>query len=127
MNKLLIILLLIPLLFINIPPYIELNNIAIIEEMGIKQNKNNYTLYLKEIIPIKEDNSIKYEYKYYESTSKNIKSCLKKINKSTKKTIYLNKVKTIYTNKNINIKKELGIKPNSIKLTNKDIKSIIEH
>lgn len=127
MNKLLIILLLIPLLFINIPPYIELNNIAIIEEMGIKQNKNNYTLYLKEIIPIKEDNSIKYEYKYYESTSKNIKTCLKKINNKTKKTIYLNKVKTIYTNKNINIKKELGIKPNSIKLTNKDIKSIIEH
>ena len=127
MNKLLIILLLIPLLFINIPPYIELNNIAIIEEIGIKQNKNNYTLYLKEIIPIKEDNSIKYEYKYYESTSKNIKACLRKINKSTKKTIYLNKVKTIYTNKNINIKKELGIKPNSIKLTNKDIKSIIEH
>lgn len=127
MNKLLIILLLIPLLFINIPPYIELNNIAIIEEIGIKQNKNNYTLYLKEIIPIKEDNSIKYEYKYYESTSKNIKTCLKKINNKTKKTIYLNKVKTIYTNKNINIKKELGIKPNSIKLTNKDIKSIIEH
>ena len=127
MNKLLIILLLIPLFFINIPPYIELNNIAIIEEIGIKQNKNNYTLYLKEIIPIKEDNSIKYEYKYYESTSKNIKSCLKKINKKTKKTIYINKVKTIYTNKNINIKKELGIKPNSIKLTNKDIKSIIEH
>ena len=105
MNKLLIILLLIPLFFINIPPYIELNNIAIIEEIGIKQNKNNYTLYLKEIIPIKEDNSIKYEYKYYESTSKNIKSCLKKINNKTKKTIYLNKVKTIYTNKNINIKK----------------------
>ena len=127
MNKLLIILLLIPLLFINIPPYIELNNIAIIEEMGIKQNKNNYTLYLKEIIPIKEDNSIKYEYKYYESTSKNIKTCLKKINNKTKKTIYINKVKIIYTNKNINIKKELGIKPNSIKLTNKDIKSIIEH
>lgn len=127
MNKLLIILLLIPLFFINIPPYIELNNIAIIEEIGIKQNKNNYTLYLKEIIPIKEDNSIKYEYKYYESTSKNIKTCLKKINNKTKKTIYLNKVKTIYTNKNINIKKELGIKPNSIKLTNKDIKSIIEH
>ena len=127
MNKLLIILLLIPLLFINIPPYIELNNIAIIEEIGIKQNKNNYTLYLKEIIPIKEDNSIKYEYKYYESTSKTIKSCLKKINKKKKKTIYINKVKIIYTNKNINIKKELGIKPNSIKLTNKDIKSIIEH
>ena len=127
MNKLLIIFLLIPLLFINIPPYIELNNLAIIEEIGIIQNKEKYTLYLKEIIPIKEDNSIKYEYKYYESTSKNIKSCLKKINNKTKKTIYLNKVKTIYTNKNINIKKELGIKPNSIKLTNKDIKSIIEH
>ena len=55
MNKLLIIFLLIPLLFINIPPYIELNNLAIIEEIGIKQNKENYTLYLKEIIPIKEE------------------------------------------------------------------------
>lgn len=127
MNKLLIILLLIPLLFINIPPYIELNNLAIIEEIGIKKNKENYTLYLKEIIPIKEDNSIKYEYKYYESTNKNIKTCLKDINKTTKKTIYLNKVKTIYTNKYINIKKELGIKPNSIKLTNKDIKNLLKN
>ena len=126
MNKLLIIFLLIPLLFINIPPYIELNNLAIIEEIGIKKNKENYTLYLKEIIPIKEDNSIKYEYKYYESTNKNIKTCLKDINKTTKKTIYLNKVKTIYTNKFINIKKELGIKPNSIKLTNKDIKILLK-
>ena len=60
MNKLLIIFLLIPLLFINIPPYIELNNLAIIEEIGIKQNKENYTLYLKEIIPIKEDNILKW-------------------------------------------------------------------
>ena len=127
MNKLLIMLLLIPLLFINIPPYIELNNLAIIEEIGIIQNKENYTLYLKEIIPIKEDNSIKYEYKYYEFTNKNIKSCLEEINKNTKKTIYLNKVKTIYTNKNINIKKELGIKPNSIKITNKDIKSLLKN
>lgn len=127
MNKLLIIFLLIPLLFINIPPYIELNNLAIIEEIGIKKNKENYTLYLKEIIPIKEDNSIKYEYKYYESTNKNISSCLKDINKTTKKTIYLNKVKTIYTNKYINIKKELGIKPNSIKLTNKDIKNLLKN
>ena len=127
MNKLLIIFLLIPLLFINIPPYIELNNLAIIEEIGIKQNKDNYTLYLKEIIPIKEDNSIKCEYKYYESTNKNIKACLKDINKTTKKTIYLNKVKTIYTNKYINIKKELGIKPNSIKLTNKDIKILLKN
>lgn len=127
MNKLLIIFLLIPLLFINIPPYIELNNLAIIEEIGIKKNKENYTLYLKEIIPIKEDNSIKYEYKHYESTNKNISSCLKDINKTTKKTIYLNKVKTIYTNKFINIKKELGIKPNSIKLTNKDIKTLLKN
>ena len=127
MNKLLIIFLLIPLLFIKIPPYIELNNLAIIEEIGIRKNKENYTLYLKEIIPIKEDNSIKYEYKYYESTNKNIKSCLKDINKTTKKTIYLNKVKTIYTNKYINIKKELGIKPNSIKLTNKDIKTLLKN
>ena len=127
MNKLLIIFLLIPLLFIKIPPYIELNNLAIIEEIGIKKNKENYTLYLKEIIPIKEDNSIKYEYKYYESTNKNISSCLKDINKTTKKTIYLNKVKTIYTNKYINIKKELGIKPNSIKLTNKDIKNLLKN
>ena len=127
MNKLLIIFLLIPLLFINIPPYIELNNLAIIEEIGIKKNKENYTLYLKEIIPIKEDNSIKYEYKHYESTNKNISSCLKDINKTTKKTIYLNKVKTIYTNKYINIKKELGIKPNSIKVTNKDIKTFLKN
>ncbi len=126
MNKLLILLLLIPILFIDIPPYIELNNISIIETIGIEENKNEYTLYLKEIIPIKEDNSITYKYHYYESTNKTLKKCLQDIESNSNKKIYLNKVKKLYTNKNINIKKELGIKPNSIKITNKNIKNLIK-
>lgn len=126
MNKLLIIILLIPLLFIKIPKYTELNNLAIIEEIGIKEENNKYTLYLKEIIPIKEDNSIKYEYKYYESTSKNIKTSLKEIKNKSNKKIYLNKVKNVYSNKQINIRKELGIKPNSFKITNKDILKLLK-
>ena len=127
MNKLLIIFFLIPLLFIKIPKYTELNNIAIIEEIGIKEKNNQYTIYLKEIIPIKEDNSIKYEYKYYESTSKNIKKSLNKIKNKTNKKIYLNKVKKVYSNTQINIKKELGINPNSYKITNKDILNYLKN
>lgn len=113
---------------IKIPPYIELNNLAIIETLAIEEKDNSYTVYLKELIPIKNDQGIKYNYKYYEATSKSIDKAISKIKKEASKKLYFSKVKKIITNiKNTDhIKKELDIKPNSIIHTNKSIKKIIK-
>ena len=52
MKKIIIITILVLTLFIiKIPKYIELNNLAIIESMGIDYKDKTYEVYLKEIIP----------------------------------------------------------------------------
>ena len=117
MKKIILILLIIIELFIiKIPKYEELNNLAIIKEIAIEYKENKYTIYLKEIIPIKDNQGINYKYKIYKETSSTIKEAYNKIKKKTKKKIYLNKVQKLKTNiKNTNkIKKELQIKPKSI-------------
>ena len=80
MKKLiLIIIIIIELLIIKIPPYIELNNIAIIEEVTLIKQDNKYHLTLKEIIPTKAEQTIKYKYKTYKSTGTSIKNALNNI------------------------------------------------
>lgn len=110
----LLLLILIPLLFIKIPKYKELNNLNIITDIGI-DCKNN-TIYLKEIIPVKDDDGIEYKYKLHEYHNYN------KVLQNKK--LYLNHVKKVVTNcsneKNFdqfnntiyknNIKKELSKK-----------------
>ena len=54
--------------------------------------------YLQEVIPIKSDAGIKYQYKYLSSEANNIDNAFIKIKKNNKKTIYTNKVKYIVTN-----------------------------
>ena len=51
----------------KIPEYKELNQLAIIESIGLYYDESNYVIYLREIIPIKSDEGIDYEYKYYVS------------------------------------------------------------
>ena len=117
MKKIILILLIIIELFIiKIPKYEELNNLAIIKEIAIEYKENKYTMYLKEIIPIKDNQGINYKYKIYKETSSTIKKAYNKIKNKTKKKIYLNKVQKLKTNiKNTNkIKNELQIKPKSI-------------
>ena len=117
MKKIILILLIIIELFIiKIPKYEELNNLAIIKEIAIEYKENKYTIYLKEIIPIKDNQGINYKYKIYKETSTTIKKAYNKIKNKTKKKIYLNKVQKLKTNiKNTNkIKNELQIKPKSI-------------
>ena len=121
MRKLLIISsILIILFFIEIPPYVELNDLAIIETIGIEYKDNQYTVFLKEVIPTKGDQGIDYKYKYYDARCSNIIDALNKIKKETPKKIYLSKVQKLVTNirQTNNIKKELDIKPNSIIHTN---------
>ena len=78
MRKYFLLLLLIPLLFIKIPKYIELNDLMIIKSIEI--NCENKTINLKEIIPTKEDNSIEYKYKTHKYNYNNINEINKIIN-----------------------------------------------
>ena len=112
----LLILILITLLSLKIPPYIELNDLVIIETIIIKKDHNIYNVYLKEIIPKKDNNSIIYEYKYYNSKNNNIIKAIESIQTKTDKKIYISKTKTLITNisNTDKLKKELNIKPNSI-------------
>lgn len=113
----LIIIIILEILLIKIPPYVELNNIAIIEEIKLIKKDNTYYLELKEIIPTKSDQSIKYKYKTYKSTGNTIKESLNNI--KTKKKLYLNKVKSLNTNINKNIiKDELNIPIKRISIIN---------
>ena len=84
----LMVLIIIPLLFIKIPKYRELNHLRIINKIGIDCTNNK--VYLKEIIPIKDDNGIEYEYKLYEFNN------LEKVIKSKK--YYIKKTTKVITN-----------------------------
>ena len=112
----LIILIVLELSIIKIPSYKELNNLAIIEEIKVIKVNNKYTITLKEIIPIKENDGINYKYKYYKESSNSITDTINKLNNQTKKKLYLKKAKSLTTNiiNSNNIIKELDIKPKTI-------------
>ncbi|MBO5120913.1 MAG: hypothetical protein J6C28_04450 [Bacilli bacterium] len=112
----LIILIVLELSIIKIPSYKELNNLAIIEEIKVIKENNKYTITLKEIIPIKENDGINYKYKYYKESSNSITDTINKLNNQTKKKLYLKKAKSLTTNiiNSNNIIKELDIKPKII-------------
>lgn len=111
-----------------VPPYIELNDLAIIDKIGIEQKENLYYVYLREVIPTKNNNEIKYQYKIYSIETNNLDNSLEQLQNKTKKKLYLDKVKSLTTNINTdttlftffrrpkiifhtyNVKKELGIK-----------------
>lgn len=82
----------------KIPEYRELNNIAIIEGIGIFYDGYNYTVYLKEVIPVKSDQGIGYEYKYYEEKASSIDNAYKEIISNTKKKLYLKRCKFLVSN-----------------------------
>ena len=117
MKKLFIIIIIILGAYIfKIPKYNELNNLAIIESIAVEYDGTNYTLYLKEIIPTKNDQGIKYNYKYYQAKDKTIESSYKKIKTKTKKKLYLKRCKFLITNihNSENIIKILSIRPEII-------------
>ncbi len=113
----LLILILLELFIIPIPEYVELNNLAIIEEVILEEKNNQYTLILKEKIPLKDDQGISYKYKTYKETSSTINSVYQNIKNKTKKKLYLSKVKSLYTNYSSpeEITNLLDISPSSIK------------
>lgn len=129
MKKILIILLIIIELFIiKIPSYVELNDLAIIEKIAVIDNDNSYTIILKEIIPVKDDQGISYKYHYYQETAKTIEEAYNKIDNSTNKKLYLNKVKSLITNMatTTDIRSYLNIKPHTIRHTTENIEDLIK-
>lgn len=75
-----------------IPKYNELNNIILIDKITIKHIDNKYNIILREKYLTKEENNLKYKYKYYYDTIENINN----INKLYNKKFYLKKAKYIY-------------------------------
>ena len=114
--KRIIILILLLSISLMIPKYTELNHLIIIDGIGIEKENNIYTIYLREIIPIKDNNSIKYEYKYYKEKDNDINKAINKINDKTNKKLYLEKIKFLVTNSNDY--KSLKIKFKNIYKTN---------
>lgn len=117
MKKYILILIIIfELITINIPKYVELNNLAIIEEIAVEKKNNHYTLILKETIPIKDDQGINYKYKYYEKKAPTVEKAYKYLINSTKKKLYLKRTKSLITNTKFSkeIIKTLDISPKTI-------------
>ncbi len=124
----LILLILFELVTIPIPKYVELNNLAIIEEIAVIEENARYTVILKEIIPIKDDQGISYKYKYYKQTSASIKKAYQTLLNTTKKKLYLKRTKSLITN-SLSSKEALTIlkiNPSTIYHSNKDLEKLIK-
>lgn len=93
-----LILLILPVFIFKVPEYVELNDLAIIRGVGLSCQEEKVTLTLKEIIPIKGENGITYQYEYYQGESRDISGSYRKILDKTKKKLYLPKVKFLVTN-----------------------------
>ena len=110
----LITLLIITLFSIKIPKYVELNDLMIIDDIGIDCT-DKYTLYFREIVPRRDDNGLEYNYKIHKTTSNNLNNAYEEMLKKNKK-IYLKDINRIITNcKKDKISKFFNIKIDKIK------------
>lgn len=105
------------LILVEIPNYVELNDLIIVDSIGIDCSNSN-TIYIKETIPIKSDNKINYKYKIYSYSDSNFNNLINGINDKISKKIYYDRVKKIYTN----CSNDIGIKSKKIINTDIDIK-----
>ncbi|MDD5888336.1 MAG: hypothetical protein PUC82_02475 [bacterium] len=112
----------------KIPEYKELNQLAIIESIGLYYDENNYVIYLREIIPIKSDEGINYEYKYYEAKAESIKKSFDEVVKNSKKKFYLKRCQNFITNLNSSDEalKILNIEPKNIFHSTSDIDKLLK-
>ncbi len=123
---LLILLIIVSIYFIKIPKYVELNNLAIIEGAGIYYNKKEYTIWLKEIIPLKEEEGINYEYHYYKGSANSLSKALSKIEKNTKKKLYFKQIKYLVTNLNNSKKISKYFHPKNIQHAKENIYQLLK-
>ena len=91
-----IFILLFPILIFGNPEYVELNDLAIIRGIGVSCQEE-ISLYLQEIIPIKGDSGIRYDYEYYQADGKKLINTYQAIEEKSKKKLYLSKVAYLVT------------------------------
>ena len=91
-----IFILLLPILIFGNPEYVELNDLAIIRGIGVSCQEE-ISLYLQEIIPIKGDSGIRYDYEYYQADGKKLINTYQAIEEKSKKKLYLSKVAYLVT------------------------------
>jgi len=116
-------------IFIKIPSYVELNNLVIVEGIGLRCENNKYILYLKEVIPIRDDNGISYQYKYYQGEDYNINNAYKSIlEDNSKKKFFFDDTKYVVTNCKNSSKliEYFDVNPKYIKHTNNDINKTLQ-
>ncbi len=88
--------------------YQELNQLAIITNIGINEKKDYYEIIYQEIVPLKEENKINKKYKYYTNKGSNLQRAFLKLNEDTTKYIYFDHLENIVINsKNKKILDEL--------------------
>lgn len=109
---------------IKIPEYHELNDLAIIQGVGVEHKNHSYIVYMKEVIPVRSDMGIDYEFKYYEGESSDLEKAIERVQDKTKKKLYYNKVKFLVTDieNSDYIKEVLKIKPRNVYHPSGDIK-----
>lgn len=93
-----VILVLVPIFIFKIPEYVELNDLAIIEGIGLSCHEDGVTLYLKEVVPVKSDAGITYQYNYYQSDGKKLDNAYRKIQNKEDKKIFIDRSQYIVTN-----------------------------
>ena len=93
-----VILVLVPIFIFKIPAYVELNDLAIIEGIGLSCHEDGVTLYLKEVVPVKSDAGITYQYNYYQSDGKKLDNAYQKIQNKEDKKIFIDRSQYIVTN-----------------------------
>ena len=99
------------LIIIPIPEYKELNHLILVKKMKITCNNNYINGIIFEIIPIKEDNGIKYKEKKYYTKGKSLEELRMNLEKQTNNKFYYKSIKNIKTNCNIKeIEKTFHIK-----------------
>lgn len=112
------------LFIVKIPKYVELNSLIIVEGIGVECKDNKYRIYMREIIPLKDDTGIGYKYKIYSSEEENnLESAYKTIEDKTSKKIFYKDSKYVITNcvKSDEIVDYFNVKPNYIEHNKKDI------
>ena len=115
-------LLLLPILVFGNPSYVELNNLAIIRGVGVSCS-DSFSLYLQELIPVKEDNGITYQYHYYQEKNRVFSKAFHSLRENADKKLYLSHVHYVVTDckKSDFIIQELNIKPDIIYHIPKDV------
>lgn len=75
--------------------YKDLNNLAIITNIGIIKNNDKYQIIYQEIIPKISNNKIKNEFKYYTNSSNSLKNAFYNLQEDITKEIYLEHLENI--------------------------------